>query len=211
MASTEEVLFQKFGRAFPAGTVLFREGEQGHEMYVVHAGQVRITKDVRGHQKVLADIGVGEFFGEMSILNEKPRSATATVVDDAKLLVLSPKTFEAMIKHSTEIALRMVKRLAARLQEADDHIENLMLRDPQSRVVHLLIRMAKSHGDDLPLAAEELPGELGLNLAQVKAALAAVEKKGLIDTRDDGIRIPDRNKLEQFLEFLEMREQFGDD
>ena len=211
MATTEELLFQKFGRAFPAGTVLFREGEQGREMYVLHEGKVRITKDVRGHQKVLADIGVGEFFGEMSILNEKPRSATATVVDDAKLLVLSPKTFEAMIKHSTEIALRMVKRLSARLQEADDHIENLMLRDPKSRVVHLLIRSAKAHGDDLPLAAEELPGELGLTLAQVRDTLTALEKKGLIEPREDGIGIPDRNKLEQFLEFLEMREQFGDD
>src|SRR5438034_11292663 len=75
----EDQLFQRFGREFRKGHVLFREGEPGKEMYVVQAGKVNITKTVRETEKILATLGAGEFFGEMSILNNKPRSAGAVV------------------------------------------------------------------------------------------------------------------------------------
>lgn len=206
----EDILFQKFGRDFPAGTVLFREGEQGEEMYVIHAGSVRITKTIRGREKFLAELGQGEFFGEMAILNNKPRSATATVSTDAKLIVIGPKIFEAMILGSTEIALRMVKRLAARLQEADEQIENLMLRDARSRVVHFLLTQDAKGLDPLPFVAEDLPSQLGLPLDEVQEVLALLGKKGFVAVETEATRILDREKLRQFLEFLEMKEQFGD-
>ena len=72
-------LFARFGKVCAAGTVLFREGETGTTMYVLQAGRVRITKSIKGEDKMLAILGPGEFFGEMAILNDKPRTATATV------------------------------------------------------------------------------------------------------------------------------------
>ncbi len=75
-------LFQRFGREFPRGAVLFREGEPGKEMFVVQAGRVTISKRAGDVEKVLTTLGRGEFFGEMSILNNKPRSATATCAED---------------------------------------------------------------------------------------------------------------------------------
>ncbi len=209
--SIEDQLFARFGREVPAGTVLFREGEQGREMYVVNSGKVRITKTVRGQEKELAVLGQGEFFGEMAILNAKPRSATATVIEDARLLVLDPKTYETMLRNSTEIALRMVKRLAARLQEADDTIENLMLRDPASRVTHYLVRRARQQGGVVPIGPEELPAQIGLKPEEVEKVYETLQKKGLIELLPDGTRVRDVEKLEQFLEFLEMREEFGED
>ena len=71
-------LIERFGRNVTAGQVLFHEGEPGKEMYVVQSGKVNITKNVRDTEKVLATLGPGEFFGEMSILNNKPRSAGAS-------------------------------------------------------------------------------------------------------------------------------------
>src|SRR6516225_11769436 len=105
----EDQLFDRFGKGFPAGTPLFKDGEPGKEMYVIQSGKVRISKKVRDTEKVLAVLGPGEFFGEMSILNDKPRSANATVEEEAKLLVIDPKTFEAMIRGNAEIAIRMIK------------------------------------------------------------------------------------------------------
>src|SRR6478736_5527674 len=134
--SAEDTLFQKFGREFPEGTVLFREGEPGKEMFVLQSGKIAISKNVRDVQKVLAILGPGEFFGEMAIISNKPRNATATVHEDAKLLVIDPKTFEGMIRGNSEIAIRMIKKLAERLSEADAQIENLLLADPNSRVIH---------------------------------------------------------------------------
>src|SRR6185503_19357490 len=96
--------------------------------------------------KTLVVLGPGEFFGEMSILNNQVRSATATVEEDAKLLVIDPKTFEAMVRGNAEIAVRMIKKLAARLQEADEQIEILLLRDHNSRVVHFIAHLATKQG-----------------------------------------------------------------
>ena len=208
---TEDSLFHKFGREFSAGTVLFREAEESREMYVINSGQVRITKHIRGQEKVLATLGAGEFFGEMAVLNDKPRSATATVMDDARLLVIKPKTFEAMIRGSTEIALRMIKRMAARLQEADEHIENLMLRDAASRTVHFLLRQQRAHGDLLPLTEEDLPDQLGLFADEIEKVFERLIQKGFIRKDSEGTRVLHLEKLERFLEFLAMREQFGDD
>ncbi|MDF1562086.1 MAG: Crp/Fnr family transcriptional regulator [Deltaproteobacteria bacterium] len=206
----EDVLFQKFGKTFPAGTVLFREGEGGDEMYVIHAGTVRITKEIRGREKFLAELGQGEFFGEMAILNAKPRSATATVSSEAKLIVINPKVFEAMILGSTEVALRMVKRLASRLQEADEQIENLMMRDARSRVVHFLLSQDAKGMNPLPFVAEDLPSQLGLPLDEIEEVFEGLRKKGFVETTEETTRLVDRAKLQQYLEFLEMKEQFGD-
>ena len=125
----EEPLAQRFTREVPRGTVLFREGEPGREMFVVQAGRIRISKRVGEAETALAALGPGEFFGEMSILNNRPRTATATVVEDARLLVIDPKTFDAMLRANAEVAIRMIKKLADRLEEADRRIEQLLRRE----------------------------------------------------------------------------------
>src|SRR5687768_11111819 len=130
----EETLFQRFGKEFPKGTVLFQEGEPGKDMFVVQAGRISISKKVRDVEKVLAVLGPGEFFGEMAIISNKPRNATAAVTEDAKLLVIDPKTFEAMIRGNSEIAVRMIEKLAERLSEADAQYESLLLNDPASQI-----------------------------------------------------------------------------
>src|SRR5512143_2225730 len=113
----EEPLAQRFSKEAARGTVLFREGDPGREMFVVQAGKVQITKRVGDVEKLLATLGQGEFFGEMSILNNRPRTATATVAEDARLLVIDPKTFDSMLRANAEVAIRMIKKLADRLEE----------------------------------------------------------------------------------------------
>ena len=211
----EDALFQRFGKEFKRGDVLFREGEPGKEMYVIQSGKVNITKTVRENAKILATLGAGEFFGEMSILNNKPRSAGAVVAEDAKLLVIDPKTFEAMIRGNVEIAVRLIKKLSDRLQEADEQIENLLLRDPASRVVHFLLGSAK-RGRDTPqgklvsLNATELHGRMGLSVEDVQRALDKVAKARIIKVVPEGVIVPDTEKMQKYLDFLEMKERFGD-
>lgn len=212
----EDQLFQRFGKEFPKGTVLFREGDPGKEMYVVQAGRVHITKTVRDTEKILATLGAGEFFGEMSILNNKPRSAGAVIAEDAKLLVIDPKTFEAMIRGNVEIAVRLIKKLSDRLQDADEQIENLLLRDPASRLVHYLISQAQKRGKPTPqgtlvaLNVAELHGRMGLQPEQVQEAVQKVQKARIIALVPEGVVIPELNKMKQYLDFLEMKERFGD-
>jgi len=212
----EDALFQRFGKEFRRGDVLFREGEPGKEMYVIQAGKVNITKTVRETEKILATLGAGEFFGEMSILNHKPRSAGAVVAEDAKLLVIDPKTFEAMIRGNVEIAVRLIKKLSDRLQEADEQIENLLFRDPSSRVVHYLWQAALKRGKDTPqgkllsVNLNELHVRMGVNAPEVQEAVNKTAKAKIISLVPEGVLIPDTGKMKKYLEFLEMKERFGD-
>ena len=212
----EETLFQRFGKEFPKGTVLFREGEPGKEMFVLQAGKVAISKKVRDVEKVLAILGPGEFFGEMAIIANKPRNASAIVSEDAKLLVIDPKTFEGMIRGNSEISVRMIKKLSERLSEADAQIENLLLSDPSSRVVHWILQTCQSRGRameegiEIDFPVKELPRLIGVGEPAVRVMLNKLERGGLIERSGERLTIYDTARLHDYLQYLEMRWKFGD-
>jgi CRP-like cAMP-binding protein len=211
----DDQLFQRFGKEFAQGTVLFREGEPGREMYVVQQGRVTVSKRVGDVEKILASLGPGEFLGEMSILNNRPRSATATCAEPAKLLVIDAKTFEAMIRSNGEIAIRMIKKLADRLAEANGQIENLLLADASSRVVHFLATAAEKvpkgpAGHRIDVVPGELAARVGVKPEQAEEVLTKLLKSKIVVALPDGFVVPDVSKLRHFLEFLQMKAQFGD-
>jgi CRP/FNR family cyclic AMP-dependent transcriptional regulator len=212
----EETLFQRFGKEFPKGTILFNEGEPGKDMFVLQSGKISISKKVRDVEKVLAVLGPGEFFGEMAIISNKPRNATATVTEDAKLLVIDPKTFEAMIRGNAEIAVRMIKKLAERLSEADAQIENLLLSDPASRVVHQVLQVCQTRGRPMEEGIEvdfpvrELPRLIGVGEPAIRHMLDRLERAGLIERSGDRLTVYDTARLHDFLQYLEMKWKFGD-
>jgi CRP/FNR family cyclic AMP-dependent transcriptional regulator len=210
---SDDQLFQRFGKEFPRGSVLFREGEPGNEMYVVQQGRVNVSKRVGDVEKILSVMGPGEFLGEMSILNNKPRSATATCAEPSKLLVIDAKTFEAMIRGNAEIAIRMIKKLANRLQEANEQIENLLFRDASTRVVHFLATAAEKaprgpHGHAVGVTPAELAGRVGVRREQVEEVLAKLLKSNIVLVQPGVVLVPDVAKLRHFLEFLQMKAQF---
>lgn len=216
MSSPDDPVFQRFGREFPAGTVLFREGDPAQEMFVVHSGAVQIHKTVRDVDKLLGVLGSGELFGEMALLNSRPRNATATVLENSQLLVIDPPTFDSMIRGNIEIAVRLIKKLSARLEDANEQIENLMLRDPASRVVHHLWRQAQKytpHDDGsihLSIQSSEIPTKVGLRIEQVTEVLGRLHRARLASVNEDGVTVSSVVKLEEYMRFLEMKEKFGD-
>jgi CRP/FNR family transcriptional regulator, cyclic AMP receptor protein len=213
----QDILLQKFGRDFEKGTILFHEGDtRSKEMYVIHKGKVKIYKKVGNQETVLAYLGQGEFFGEMAILNNKPRSATAEVVESGTLLVIDPKTFETMIKNNAGVAFRMIKKLADRIEETDNTIERLMIKDTNSRVVHALESLGESIGvrNDgeliVPLSQDEFLSRAGVSYDHASDILEKLKKTKIITVSADAICIHDIGKLRKFVQFLILKEQFGD-
>jgi CRP-like cAMP-binding protein len=206
----------RIGRDFRAGDVLFREGDEGREMFVIQGGRVQVTKRVGDTDRPIAVLGRGEFLGEMAILNNKPRSATATVLDDATCLVIDGHTLENMIAGNTEIAVRLIKKLASRLDAADALVEILMHPDPRARVMLALKRHAETFGEQtgdgirLNVTAGALAQEVGANVEQVLAVLTRLEKLGIAvqDDADGAVVITDAGRLLEFLELLEMPRKF---
>lgn len=208
-------LFARFGREFSAGDVLFREGDSGEVMFVIQSGAVRISKSVGGHDKVLAMLGPGEFLGEMAILNGKPRTATATVVEPTRCLVIEARTLEAMVAKNAEIALRLIKKLSKRLDSADTLIEILMHRDPKARVMLALSRHAEGFGEPVDggirvrTSAAELAHEVGVPREVADEVMGQLLRLRLVTAEPAGLVVADVGRLRDFLEFLEMPQKFG--
>jgi CRP-like cAMP-binding protein len=119
--------FAKFLTHFAAGHVLFHEGEDGEEMYIIQAGHVAIKKKVKdGTETTLAVLEKGDFFGEMALLERQPRSATAECMEECDLIVINGETFGDMIKSNPEIAVRMLRKQSIRLRETNRQVEHLM-------------------------------------------------------------------------------------
>ncbi|WP_050431633.1 Crp/Fnr family transcriptional regulator [Chondromyces crocatus] len=208
-------LFDRFGREFEAGDVLFNEGESGAVMFVIQTGSVRITKDVAGEQKSLAVLGPGEFVGEMAILNSKPRAATATVVEPTRCLVVEARMLETMVARNGEVALRLIKKLAKRLDSANALIEILMHRDPKARVMLALARHAEAFGEEVDggikirASLEDIALEVNVDDWTVREVIARLKRLRLVTEEQNAMIVSDVGRLQDFLEFLEMPQKFG--
>jgi CRP-like cAMP-binding protein len=128
--------FAKFLTHFAKGSVLFREGEDGDEMYIVQSARVAIKKKVKDGDAVLATLEKGDFFGEMAILERLPRSATAEVVEEGDLIVISSEVFGDMIKANPEIAIRMLRKYSIRLRETNKQLAQVLSQGGASAEAH---------------------------------------------------------------------------
>jgi CRP-like cAMP-binding protein len=212
MSDIQAQLFSRFGKKIPANTVLFNDGDAGEEMFIIQTGRVKISKRIRGVEKTLATLEKGEFFGEMAILNDKPRSATAETLDDCEMLVIDRKTFDALIRGNSEIAVRFIKRLADRLREANDQMESLMIKDNTSRLVSILakhVREQKKIGE-FAMTIEDLAGLAGIEGSLARTILEKLSSVRIIEVSGDKVRIANQDQIDRLLRYLEMREIFGE-
>jgi len=123
--SAEKDPFAQFLKHFDAGTTLFEEGDDGEELYIVRSGKVAINKKVPHGEVTLAVLEKGDFFGEMAMLEHIPRTASAEMAEDGKLVVINSEVFGDMIKANPEIAVRMLRKYSLRLRETTKQIEEL--------------------------------------------------------------------------------------
>jgi CRP-like cAMP-binding protein len=219
----ESLTLEKFAQNYAAGEVLFREGEAGEVMYVIQSGEVEIRRRIKDQDRMLAVLPAGEFFGEMALVNNRPRSATAVVRRQSRLLVIDGQTFEAMIRGKAEIAVRMIKTLAARLERANQQVELLLLKDANHRVVQCLRQLAEaqvSEDDDasavyIPISLDDLAERVALGEEEVSDVLQRLGMARLVvhasqaGIEGHGYVIPEVGRLLEFLEFLELKDQFG--
>jgi CRP/FNR family cyclic AMP-dependent transcriptional regulator len=112
------------------GTTLFKAGDQGDVMYLIEDGRVRISvHDADGHEVTLAEFAGGDFFGEMALLDGKPRAAGATVIEDARLALLSREDFTAFVRRNPDVALEMLSAITDRLRHTDNLLRSRVSRN----------------------------------------------------------------------------------
>ena len=114
-------LFQRFLRTYQKNEVVFDEGAEGNEMFIVHRGKVKVLKKAKGRAKAtLAILGPGEFFGEMAIIDSSPRSASVVAEEDGtELIVLDKLKFTYMVQQLPDFSLAIMQKLSQRLRETN--------------------------------------------------------------------------------------------
>jgi pSer/pThr/pTyr-binding forkhead associated (FHA) protein len=122
--------FKEFTVKHKKGETIYVEGDLGSEMYVVQSGAVRIYRTIGGVKQELAIMEKGDFFGEISVLEGLPRTASAEALDACEIIEINSSTFDKMIRSNIEIAVRMMRKLSNRLQEANRKIE-ILTRAPK--------------------------------------------------------------------------------
>lgn len=128
-------LVKRFGNTYSAGQTIFQEGDHAEEMFIIHQGQVNISKRARNAEQILATLRDGDFFGEMALFTDSPRSATATVAADSVILRIDKKSFDYMINNNSSFAINMIRKLCERLRNADNQISELLVFSKETRVL----------------------------------------------------------------------------
>ena len=161
----EGILFDKYGVIVDSGKIIFREGEPGDQMYIIQDGSVRISKEIAGKEHILAVLAKGDFFGEMAIVNQVTRTATATAVGTVKLLAFNREGFISMIEKNARIALNISDKLCRRLQQANLQIQHLVRRNEKGLIaLNLYYAFAEQGLEKAELEFHKTAREIALNL-----------------------------------------------
>ncbi|MBK9518397.1 MAG: cyclic nucleotide-binding domain-containing protein [Anaeromyxobacter sp.] len=203
-----------YGRDFPAGAVIFEEGDPGSRLFVIQAGVVRIEKRTGGRALTLARLGPGEFFGEMALLERQPRSATAVVDEAARILELDEGAFEQVVAERSEVALRLLARLSRRLRQANRQIRDFLSADATCRAVALLRALAGPPGED---GFRPIPAELdAARLAERSGApldgaalVARLQRARLLRQVGERAWLAPESVVAEYMRYAELAPRFG--
>jgi CRP-like cAMP-binding protein len=203
-----------YGRDFPAGAVIFEEGDPGSRMYVIQSGEVRILKRVGAREITLARLGGGEAFGEMALLEGQPRSATAIVEAPSRLLEIEELAFADLVRNNGEIALRLLRRLSARLRDANRQIRNFLSADALGRAVEVLKALSRAPADDgfreIPadLAPVGLAARAGETGGDAAALWQRLRRARLVREVGGRAELAPAEVVDSFLRYLDLRARY---
>lgn len=180
-------------RAWPEGTQIITEGDEGDSVFFIISGKVKVTLyGEEGREIVLAVLGDGDMFGEMSIIDDKPRSANVEAVTDLECLVIGKSGFLEYLSRHHKVYMRFFAYLTGRLRDATRKIGGLALLDVCGRIAHTLIGMSKSGENEKVVSIErptheELAAMIGSSREVVSRALKKMTQEGYIKIEKDRI------------------------
>jgi CRP/FNR family transcriptional regulator, cyclic AMP receptor protein len=190
--------------ALSRGERLFAEGDEGDRLYVVLDGKIKLTRAAPdGRENLLSVVGPGEMFGELSLFDPRPRTASATAITDARLAALAHDKLLIWLTGRPEVALHLLRALAQRLRRANDVMADLVFTDVPGRVAKQLLDLADRFGEQQPdglhvnhdLTQEELAQLVGASRETVNKALADFVTRGWIQLSARSVVLLDTDRL----------------
>jgi len=197
-------MFEKFGVNYQPGDILFCEYEPGNEFYLLQEGRVKVTKIVSDMEKTLDIFHPGDIFGEMAILEDQPRSATAIAVDKVKVLKFNKENFNLLLQGNPQLAVKLLKVFSNRIYDAKRRLLILTLPDIESKVCDVFLMLAENQNISPKITTpttfsstvEEIANWCGEKLNKVKEVLVTFSNTGKIQLFEDRIIV--KNLYEMF-------------
>ena len=194
--------------AVDKGSTIFAEGEPGNRMYVVLDGKVKLgVTSSDGRENLLGVQGPGEMFGELSLFDPGPRTATATALTDCVIIGLGHTDLRAWLTGRPEVALALLQALAQRLRRTEDAMADLVFSDVPGRVAKALLELGGKFGEEIAtkdgvqvthdLTQEELAQLVGASRETVNKALADFASRGWIRLESRSVVLLDTERLER--------------
>ncbi len=184
--------------------ILFREGEQGDRLYVIGEGKIKLGRSsVDGRENLLAILGPGEMFGELSLFDPGPRTATATAIAETQLIALGHEDLDSFLLSRPAVAANLLAALARRLRRTNEALADLVFTDVPGRVAKALLDLSTRFGrpaDEGILVAHELTQEelaqlVGASRETVNKALADFASRGWIKLEARAVVLTDVERL----------------
>ncbi len=183
-------------KSFPRSTTIIAAGDMTDSLYVIISGRLKVMmSDDEGREVILAILGPNEFFGEMGLLDDHPRSASVVAIEPCELLSLAKRDFKKCLAENFEMTMTVVRGLVKRLREADRKIGSLALMDVYGRVARLLLEMAETiDGQKVvtkKLAKQDIAKMIGASREMVSRVMKDLQTGGFIEVRGGSIYLKD--------------------
>ncbi len=184
-------------RQFRKNTLVICEGDHSDSLYIILDGKVKVfLNDEDGREVTLNLQGAGEYFGELALLDEAPRSASVMTVEETRLAVIGKPAFDDCMEKNPKMALQVTRGLARRLRELTENVRSLALMDVYGRVARTLLDLAEERDGVLVvtqrLTQRDIASMVGASREMVSRILRDLTRGGYITTRNKIITINER-------------------
>lgn len=193
-AALQQILARSRTLSLRKNAILMSEGDIGESMYVILSGSVRIfVSEEDGNEMTLSIDGRGACIGEISLLDDEPRTASAVTTEKSEVLAISKASFIELLAEHPNIALDIIRALTARLRRATDGIRSLALRNVYQRLVLKLEELSTTRDDEKFLerkySHQELGKMIGASREMVGKVMAELVKGGYVEVRDQHLHL----------------------
>ena len=190
-------------KSYPRGRTIVAEGEPSQSLYILLSGRAKVQRsDSEGKEVILAVISSGEFFGEMSLIDDAPRSASVITIESCDFMAINKDSFKLMLTQSPDIGMQIMKGLVRRLREADKKIETLALLDVYGRVARVLLDFSETVGGERivknKLPRQEIAKMIGASREMVSRVMKGLEIDGYIVPMGEG-KLVLREKISSYI------------
>jgi CRP-like cAMP-binding protein len=183
-------------RRLDGGESLFLKGDPGDALYAVRRGQIRIaTGTDAGRRLTLNLLGPGDVFGEVALLDGRPRTADATATEPTELFMVRRRDFLELLERQPQFAIRLIELLCQRIRWMSERMEESVLFPLSHRLARRLIALGEDYGADVAVSQEELAVFVGATRESVNRQLQAWKKRGLVELGRSHIRLVDVDGL----------------